>query len=81
VRVFSDESKLETLKISTFLHYTTRNVKMWQVLELANTEDDILSLVSILSLFEHYKLLARLECHHIVPFDNSFRCLKFCDQQ
>jgi hypothetical protein len=38
--VFSDESKLETLKISTFLHYTTRNVKMWQVLE-----DDILSLV------------------------------------
>jgi hypothetical protein len=54
---------------------------MWQVLELANTEDDILSLVSILSLFEHYKLLARLECHHIVPFDNSFRCLKFCDQQ
>jgi hypothetical protein len=51
VRVFSDESKLETLKISTFLRYTTRNVKMWQMLELANIEDDILSLVSILSLF------------------------------
>jgi hypothetical protein len=46
-----DESKLETLKISTFLHYTTRNVKMWQVLEQSNIEDDILSLVSILSLF------------------------------
>jgi hypothetical protein len=42
---------LETLKISTFLHYTTRNAKMWQVLEPTNIEEEILSLISILSLF------------------------------
>ncbi len=51
VHVLSDESKLETLKISTYLHYTTRNVKVWQVLEMANIENNILSLVNIISLF------------------------------
>jgi hypothetical protein len=50
VHVLSDESKLEILKILTYLHYT-RNVKVWQVLEPTNIEDDILSLVNVLSLF------------------------------